>query len=126
VNIRERMATIDANLDDVQAGADACLRAANSLNADTVQFDGLLKAPVLRAVTQHLKDLLISAGTSASHCKNSDSQWLASVKNSRCRNVGRSGRRSRMQTPKRRDTRTNLCFELPASIHRHASPMMSR
>jgi hypothetical protein len=61
VNIRERMATIDANLDDVQAGADACLRAANSLNADTVQFDGLLKAPVLRAVTQHLKDLLISA-----------------------------------------------------------------
>jgi hypothetical protein len=43
----ERLAGIDANLDDVQAGAEACSRAADTLIADTAR----------RAVTRHAKDL---------------------------------------------------------------------
>jgi len=57
VNIGERMAGIDANLDDVQAGAEACSRAADTLIADTAQFDGLLKGPLLRSVARHVKEL---------------------------------------------------------------------
>ena len=57
MNLRNRLAGIDANIDDVQAGAEACSRAADTLNADTAQFNGLLKAPLLRSVVRHIKEL---------------------------------------------------------------------
>lgn len=57
MKLRDRLAGIDANLDDVQAGAEACSRAANTLIADTSRMDGHLKGPLREAVTKHLKDL---------------------------------------------------------------------
>jgi ABC-type transporter Mla subunit MlaD len=51
------MTTIDANLDDLQSGIEASSRAADILQADTTKFNGLLNAPLLRAVAQHVKDL---------------------------------------------------------------------
>ena len=57
VNIRDRMAGIDTNLDDLQAGVEASSRAANILQSDTTKFDGLLKAPLLRAVVRHVKEV---------------------------------------------------------------------
>jgi hypothetical protein len=57
VNLRERMAGIDANLDDVQAGAEACSRAADTIVADTANFDGLLKTPRLRLLLRHVNEL---------------------------------------------------------------------
>lgn len=62
MNVREWLASIDANLDDVQAGAEATSRVADTLIADTAKFNGLLKAPLLRAVAQHVKDLQACAG----------------------------------------------------------------
>jgi hypothetical protein len=57
VNLRERLAGIDANLDDLQSGIEACSRAADSLQTDTSKFDGLLKLPGLRSVVRHVKEL---------------------------------------------------------------------
>ena len=57
MNLRERMAGIDTNLDDVQAGAEATSRAADTLIADTVKFNGHLKGPLLRAVARHVMEL---------------------------------------------------------------------
>jgi hypothetical protein len=57
VKLRDRLAGIDANLNDVQAGAEACSRAANTLIADTSKMDGHLKGPLRDAVTRHVKDL---------------------------------------------------------------------
>ena len=51
------MAGIDANLDDLQAGIEAGSRAANTVYTDTTKFNGLLNAPLLRAVVRHVKDL---------------------------------------------------------------------
>jgi len=51
------MAGIDVNLDDLQAGVEACSRAANTLQRDATKFDRLLKAPLLRAVLRHVKEL---------------------------------------------------------------------
>jgi hypothetical protein len=51
------MAGIDTNLDDLQAGLEASSRAADALQSDTTKFDGLLKAPLLRAVVRHVKEL---------------------------------------------------------------------
>lgn len=61
MNLRERLAGIDVNLDDVQAGAEATARAAGSLMADAARFDSLLNGPLLRAVTQHVKELQAGA-----------------------------------------------------------------
>ena len=57
VNLRNRMAGIDVNLDDLQAGLEASSRAADTLQRDTTKFDGLLRAPLLRAVLRHVKEL---------------------------------------------------------------------
>jgi hypothetical protein len=57
VTLRERMAAIEANLDDVQAAAEASSRAADTLIADTTKLDGLLKGPLLRSVGGHVKEL---------------------------------------------------------------------
>ena len=57
MNISDRMAGIDTNLDDLQAGVEASSRAANVLQSDTTKFDGLLKAPLLRAIVRHVKEV---------------------------------------------------------------------
>jgi len=57
MNVREQMAGIDASLDDVQAGAEATSRAAKTLVADTAQFGGLLKRPLRRCVSRHVREL---------------------------------------------------------------------
>jgi hypothetical protein len=51
------MECIDANLDDLQAGLEACSRAANTLQADTAQFNGFLKGSLVRSVARHVRDL---------------------------------------------------------------------
>jgi hypothetical protein len=51
------MAGIAANLDDLQAGIEACSRAADTLHTDTTKFNGSLNAPLVRAVVRHVKDL---------------------------------------------------------------------
>jgi len=43
VNLKSRLAGIDANLDDLQAGVEACARAAGSLHPDAAKFDKILK-----------------------------------------------------------------------------------
>ena len=57
MNLRDRMAGIDANLDDLQAGVEASSRTADALQGDTTKSDGLLKAPLLRAVVRHMEEL---------------------------------------------------------------------
>jgi hypothetical protein len=57
VKRNHRMACIDANLDDLQAGLDACSRAADMLQTDTERFNGFLKGSLMRSVLRHLKDL---------------------------------------------------------------------
>ena len=51
------MATINANLDDLQAGIEAGSRAAETLHTDTTKCNGRLNAPLLRAVVRHVNDL---------------------------------------------------------------------
>jgi hypothetical protein len=56
------MAAIDTNIDDVQAGAEATSRAADTLIADTAQLDGLLERTLLCSVARHVKELQACAG----------------------------------------------------------------
>jgi len=60
VNFSERMEGIEANLDDLQAGLEACSRAANKLDGDTANSNGFLSAPLLRSLVDHVKNLLTS------------------------------------------------------------------
>lgn len=57
MKLRDRLAGIDANLNDLQAGIEAGSRAADTLQADTTKFNGPLNRPLLRAVVRHVKDL---------------------------------------------------------------------
>jgi hypothetical protein len=57
MNLKNRMAGIDANLDDVQSGMEACSRATDALQTDTAKFDGHLGAPLTRSVMRHMKEL---------------------------------------------------------------------
>ncbi len=57
MNIRERLAGIDANLDDLQSGMEASSRAADSLHTDTTKFNGFLEAAHLRSVVRHVEEL---------------------------------------------------------------------
>jgi hypothetical protein len=57
VDCRQRMAGIDANLDDLQSGMEASSRAAEKLHTDTTKFDGLLKGSLLRSVLRHVEEL---------------------------------------------------------------------
>ena len=57
MKLTDRLAVIEANLHDVQAGAEACSRAAGTLIADTSKLDGKLKGPLGQALTRHIKDL---------------------------------------------------------------------
>jgi len=58
VNLANRMAGIDANLDDLQAGIEAGGRATNTLQTGTAKFNGSIDTPLLlRVVERHVKDL---------------------------------------------------------------------
>jgi hypothetical protein len=51
------MVSVDASLDDLQAGMEACSRAADCLQTDTARFDGMLKGPLLRSVVRHVEEI---------------------------------------------------------------------
>src|SRR5438552_15667787 len=55
--LKNRLAGIDANLDDLQASIEACSRAANALQTDTTNCTGWLKGPLLRPVVRHVRDM---------------------------------------------------------------------
>jgi len=57
VKLKDRMAGINANLDDLQSGIEACSRAADTLQTDTTKFNGFLNAPLLGAIVRHVKEL---------------------------------------------------------------------
>src|SRR6476660_533484 len=57
VDLKDKMAAINANLDDLQSGIEACSRAADTLRTDTTKSNGVLKAPLLRSVVQQVKEL---------------------------------------------------------------------
>jgi hypothetical protein len=61
VKLTHRLAGIDANLDDLQAGIEACSRAAQILQTDTTKLDALRKVPLLRDIVRHVKDLQVCA-----------------------------------------------------------------
>ena len=59
--MRNRLAGIDANLDDLQAGVEACARAAEALHTDAAKYHKILKqiknAPFIRSLMKRLADL---------------------------------------------------------------------
>jgi hypothetical protein len=57
VHVRHRMAGINANLDDLQSGIEATLRAVAMLLTDTTKFKTVLNAPLLRDVVRHVREL---------------------------------------------------------------------
>ena len=57
MKLSDRMACIAANLEDLQAGIEAVLRAAAVLQADTARFDGLLNGRFRRGVVGHVRAL---------------------------------------------------------------------
>jgi len=58
VSFDNRLQALEANLDDLQAGVEACSRAANKINGDAAKSNGLLNAPLHRSLNDHIKDLL--------------------------------------------------------------------
>jgi hypothetical protein len=56
-NLEQRIASITANLDDLQSGLEACTRAADILQADTAKLNGLVGAPLRRSVARHVKEM---------------------------------------------------------------------
>jgi hypothetical protein len=61
MKLNDRMANVEASLDDLQSGMEATFRAANAIHIDTTKFNGCLGAPLLRAVLRHVKNLLSCA-----------------------------------------------------------------
>jgi hypothetical protein len=65
LNIKDRMAGIAANLDDLQSGLEACSRAADALHNESKRVDGILKhiksAPLIGSLVRHAADLLACA-----------------------------------------------------------------
>lgn len=61
MNVKHRLAGIDANLDDLQAGAEACARAAEALHAEAAKYHKILKhiknAPFIRSLMKRLGEL---------------------------------------------------------------------
>ncbi len=61
MNLKDRMAGIDANLDDLQSGVEACSRAADALRATATASDVALKqvkdAPGLESLSRRVADL---------------------------------------------------------------------
>jgi hypothetical protein len=58
MKLKDRMARIDVNLDDLQSGLEASSRASDALQKDTTKFDGQLNPSLRRSVLEHVKDLL--------------------------------------------------------------------
>ena len=65
MNVKHRLAGIDANLDDLQAGAEACARAAEALHTDAAKYHKILKqiknAPFIRSLMKRLGELEVFA-----------------------------------------------------------------
>lgn len=57
VRLRDRLASIDTHVDDVQSGAEACSRTANTLIRDASGLEGHLKGPFGRTLRRHMRDL---------------------------------------------------------------------
>lgn len=57
MKLKDRMAGIDANLDDLQSGMEASSRATDALRIDTTKLNGPLRAPFFRSVLRHVKEL---------------------------------------------------------------------
>ena len=61
MNVKNRLAGIDANLDDLQAGAEACARTAGALHTDAAKYHKILKhiknAPFIRSLLRRLGEL---------------------------------------------------------------------
>jgi hypothetical protein len=61
LNVKHRLAGIDASLDDLQAGAEACARAAEALHTDAAKYHKILKhiknAPFIRSLMKRLGEL---------------------------------------------------------------------
>ena len=65
MNLKDRMATIDANLDDLQSSADACCRAADALHTSAASFDTILRrirnAPLIGSLVRHASEMQLGA-----------------------------------------------------------------
>jgi prefoldin subunit 5 len=61
LNVKHRLAGIDANLDDLQAGVEACARAAEALHSDAAKYHTILKhiknVPFIRSLMKRLGEL---------------------------------------------------------------------
>jgi len=65
LNLKTRLVGIDASLDDLQAGAEACTRVAEALHNDAIKFDQILKrmkdAPLIGSLLKRLGELEVFA-----------------------------------------------------------------
>jgi hypothetical protein len=65
LNLKNRLAGIDTNLDDLQAGVEACTRAAEALHTDALKFDKILKrlknAPLIGSLLKRARELEVFA-----------------------------------------------------------------
>ena len=65
MNVKHRLAGIDANLDDLQAGIEACARTAEALHTDAAKYHKILKqiknAPFIRSLMKRLGELEVFA-----------------------------------------------------------------
>jgi DNA repair exonuclease SbcCD ATPase subunit len=61
VKLKSRLAGIDANLDDLQAGVEACARAAEALHTDAAKYNKIFKrirnVPFIRSLLKRLGEL---------------------------------------------------------------------
>jgi len=61
VKFKDRMAGIDANLDDLQSGVEAAARSACTIQTEAARFDDLLKrthnAPLIRSLERRAEEL---------------------------------------------------------------------
>jgi hypothetical protein len=55
------LSTIDANLDDLQAGIEASSRVATRLRAESSKWNGALAGAVTRSIERHVADLIACA-----------------------------------------------------------------
>jgi len=57
VTLKNCIASIATNLDDLQSGLEAFTRAVDTLHADTEKLDGLIGDPLRRSVARHVKQV---------------------------------------------------------------------
>ena len=65
MKLKDRMATIDANLDDLQSSVEACSRAARALHTSAASFDKILRriknAPLIATLARRALELQLGA-----------------------------------------------------------------